>query len=64
MATCKFLGEKPELKSPYIDFAINNLRVRRNKEQHTEPTLTLPSIKREADSREAARPTADVLPEY
>jgi hypothetical protein len=29
-ATCRFLGEKPELRSPYIDYAINNLRVRSN----------------------------------
>jgi hypothetical protein len=30
VATCRFLGKAPELRSPYIDYAINNLRVRRN----------------------------------
>jgi hypothetical protein len=29
VATCRFLGQAPELKSPYIDYAINNLGVRR-----------------------------------
>jgi hypothetical protein len=29
VATCQFLGRTPELKSPYIDYAINNLGVRR-----------------------------------
>jgi hypothetical protein len=29
VATCRFLGQQPELKSPYIDYAINNLGVRR-----------------------------------
>ena len=29
-ATCRFLGKTPELRSPYIDYAINNLRVKRN----------------------------------
>jgi hypothetical protein len=30
VATCRFLGINPELKSPYIDYAINNLGVRRH----------------------------------
>jgi len=29
VATCRFLGQVPELKSPYIDYAINNLGVKR-----------------------------------
>jgi len=29
VATCRFTGQTPELKSPYIDYAINNLGVRR-----------------------------------
>jgi hypothetical protein len=29
VATCRFLGQDPELKSPFIDYAINNLGVRR-----------------------------------
>ena len=36
MATCRFLGKDPELKSPYIEYAINNLRVRRNTEPRME----------------------------
>ncbi len=38
-ATCRFLGKDPELKSPYVEYAINNLRVRRNAEPRTERTL-------------------------
>jgi hypothetical protein len=30
VATCRFLGKLPELKSPYVDYAINNLRIRRD----------------------------------
>ena len=30
VATCRFLGQVPELKSPFIEYAINNLGVRRN----------------------------------
>jgi energy-coupling factor transporter ATP-binding protein EcfA2 len=37
-ATCRFLGKDPELKSPYIEYAINNLRVRRNAEPRMERT--------------------------
>ena len=37
-ATCRFLGKDPELKSPYVEYAINNLRVRRNAEPRTERT--------------------------
>jgi len=29
VATCRFLGQDPELKSPFIDYAINNLGVRK-----------------------------------
>jgi len=29
VATCRFLGRLPELRSPYIEYAINNLRIRR-----------------------------------
>ena len=35
-ATCRFLGKEPELKSPYVEYAVNNLRVRRNAEPRTE----------------------------
>jgi hypothetical protein len=59
-ATCRFLGIKPELKSPYIDFAINNLRVKRNKEPRKDGNLQLPATQKSG----AERPTADVLPEY
>jgi hypothetical protein len=36
VATCRFLGKRPELKSPYIEYAIDNLRIRRNPEPRTE----------------------------
>ncbi len=29
VATCRFLGEIPELRSPYVDYAINNLGVKK-----------------------------------
>ncbi len=37
VATCRFLGLTPELRSPYIDYAINNLRVRRNPSVQADP---------------------------
>jgi hypothetical protein len=54
VATCRFLGQTPELKSPYIDYAINNLGVRRKPKSEAdsdppparakkEPGLNLPS---------------------
>ncbi|MGA2570524.1 MAG: hypothetical protein ABSF23_08405 [Terracidiphilus sp.] len=36
VATCRFLEKPPELKSPYIEYAINNLRVKRNAEPRAE----------------------------
>jgi hypothetical protein len=38
VATCRFLGKTPELRSPYIDYAINNLRVRRTPAPESEST--------------------------
>ena len=35
-ATCRFLTKDPELRSPYIEYAINNLRVRRTPLPRTE----------------------------
>jgi hypothetical protein len=37
VATCRFMEKKPELKSPYIDYAINNLRVKRQADLKAEP---------------------------
>jgi hypothetical protein len=37
VATCQFLGITPELRSPYIDYAINNLRVRRKPSVQADP---------------------------
>jgi hypothetical protein len=37
VATCQFLGRNPELKSPYIDYAINNLGVRRKSKSEGDP---------------------------
>jgi hypothetical protein len=37
VATCRFLGLQPELKSPYIDYAINNLGVRRKRKPEADP---------------------------
>ena len=37
VATCRFLGIKPDLRSPYIDYAINNLRVRRKSSAEADP---------------------------
>jgi len=63
IAACRFLGVTPELKSPYIDFAIDNLRVRRPKNaQKAAP----PPEKGQAPAREqdtTAR-VPDPLPEY
>jgi hypothetical protein len=35
-ATCRFLGQSPELRSPYIEYAIDNLRVNRSSGPETE----------------------------
>jgi len=35
-ATCRFLQKDAELKSPYIEYAINNLRVKRNPQPRTD----------------------------
>jgi hypothetical protein len=52
VATCQFLGRTPELKSPYIDYAINNLGVRRRSKPDSnqspesakkQPSLDMPS---------------------
>jgi len=66
IAACRFLGVTPELKSPYIDFAIDNLRVRRPKDPRRESAAPPPPAGNETGSRErdtTARP-ADTLPEY
>jgi hypothetical protein len=60
MATCRFLNVKPELKSPYIDFAINNLRVKRNKDPRKEPAMAMPAAKNGDGRHETPEP----LPEY
>ena len=61
-ATCRFLGIKPELKSPYIDFAINNLRVKRNNDPRANANMQIPAPKTAAKTgRETA---AGVAPEY
>jgi len=50
VATCRFLGQPPELKSPYIDYAINNLGVRHSAKPEGEPerpalhTKTIPRL--------------------
>lgn len=36
IATCRFLSKTPELKSPWVDYAINNLRTRRNQDPRIE----------------------------
>jgi hypothetical protein len=52
VATCRFLGTKPELKSPYIEYAINNLRVRRNAEPRTERSQRSSSQEKPAGAKE------------
>ncbi|MGB0082715.1 MAG: hypothetical protein WBP90_14420 [Terracidiphilus sp.] len=40
VATCRFLGQDPELKSPFIDYAINNLGVRKKPKPETGAELS------------------------
>jgi len=47
-ATCRFLGKDPELKSPYIEYAINNLRVKRNPQPRTERVVRPDAPERQA----------------
>ncbi|MGB8029791.1 MAG: hypothetical protein WCF30_08995 [Terracidiphilus sp.] len=56
-ATCRFLGKDPELKSPYVEYAVNNLRVRRNAEPRTERT---PQAVASATLAEARKPVENV----
>jgi hypothetical protein len=60
VAACKFLGIRPELKSPYIDFAINNLRVKRHQDPRKDLAAALPA----ANKQTGARVTSESLPEY
>jgi len=50
-ATCRFLGKEPELKSPYVEYAVNNLRIRRNTEPRTERTPQTGSASAPAEVR-------------
>ena len=59
-ATCRFLGTRPELKSPYIEYAISNLRVRRNAEPRTERSPRSGSQEKPA----GARDPEDVFRQY
>jgi hypothetical protein len=59
-ATCRFLGIKGELKSPYIDFAINNLRVRKPQDPRRDANGQI----HPAPKQTGARVSAEVLPEY
>ncbi len=56
-ATCRFLGKQPELKSPYIEYAVNNLRVRRNAEPRMERTAQASA---QAAPPEARKPVESV----
>jgi hypothetical protein len=56
-ATCRFLGKDPELKSPYVEYAVNNLRVRRNTEPRMERT---PQTGAPAMPAEARKPVENV----
>ncbi len=60
VATCRFLGKTPELRSPYIDYAVNNLRVRRNQEPRTEAAPQSGSAQKKAHVGDSA----DMLHEY
>jgi hypothetical protein len=56
IATCRFLGKPPELKSPWVDYAINNLRTRRNPDSRRDSrqTLSLQQANASKDSHEMA----------
>jgi hypothetical protein len=56
-ATCRFLGKDPELKSPYIEYAVNNLRVRRNTEPRMERS---PQAIAQAAPAEARKPIENI----
>jgi hypothetical protein len=52
VATCRFLGLPPELKSPYIDYAINNLGVRRSSKPGADSTQSTGSKNKSAHLNE------------
>jgi len=49
VATCQFLGRTPELKSPYIDYAINNLGVRRRSKSEGDANQPQANAKKQPD---------------
>ncbi len=54
IATCRFLSKEPELKSPYIEYAINNLRVKRSPQPRTERVVRPDAPERPAGVSEPA----------
>jgi hypothetical protein len=54
VATCRFLGKDPELKSPYIEYAINNLRINHSPQPRTERTVRPDARERPSAAREPA----------
>ena len=54
VATCRFLGKDPELKSPYVEYAINNLRVKKNPQPRTERVVRPDAPERPAVMTEPA----------
>ena len=60
VATCRFLGKTPELRSPFIEYAVNNLRVHRATDPHTPASEQLRSKQTSARTGNSA----DVLHKF
>ena len=60
VATCRFLGQIPELKSPFIDYAINNLGVRRSSKSDAGPSQPPESADQNLGLSEQAREASEL----
>ena len=63
VATCRFLGQIPELKSPYIDYAINNLGVKRRSKAEASPEHPPEGAEKTACLNEHSRESSEVSSE-
>ena len=43
VATCRFMGETPHFEPRFIDYAVDNLRVRREPDSKPHPSSSAPS---------------------
>jgi hypothetical protein len=60
VATCRFLGQVPELKSPFIEYAINNLGVKKHPKREAGANPPAEGEKKDAAASEPAREPSEI----